>query len=93
MLIETMARSGVTPSRVYEDYYMKQAGSALSVYHGGPMQTGYGLRNVLGGLFKRALPLIKKGATTLGKQMLETGSDILDDALSGKKIKAATKNA
>ena len=55
------------------------------------MQTGYGLENVLGGLFKRALPLIKKGATTIGKQMLQTGSDILEDALSGKNIKASAK--
>ena len=78
-------------SRFYDDYYVNQAGSGLSVYHGGRMQTGHGLGNILGGLFKRALPLIKQGVSTVGKEIFHVGTDILGDALSGKNIKTSAK--
>ncbi len=77
--------------KLYDDYYLRQIGGGISVYQ--PYnQFGYGLGNIFGSLFRRAIPLLKQGANILGKQALTTGGHILDDALSGKNIKKAAKD-
>lgn len=77
--------------RMAPSYYARQVGSGLPVYHGGELQYGNGLGNLLGGLFRSAIPLLKKGATALGKTALQAGADIVDDVLSGQNVKSSVK--
>ena len=82
----------LTPLHYYDQYYVNQVGSGMPVYRGSPvLQRGYGLGGLLGGLFRRAMPLLKKGAAMVGKQVLRTGMDIADDVMSGQNIKTAAK--
>ena len=53
---------------------------------------GYGLGNVLGGLFRVAAPLLKKGGKALLKEGAKTGLGVLSDVLSGNSLKTAAKN-
>ncbi len=75
----------------YERYYRNQAGGGGNFFKGAPIQRGYGLGNILGGLFRAALPILKQGATTLGKQALRTGVNIASDALNGQHVQSAAK--
>ena len=68
-----------------DNYYVSQVGAGISVYHGGELQYENGLGNLLGGLFRSAIPLLKKGAKALRKTALQAGADIVGDVLSGKK--------
>ena len=78
--------------QVYERYYVNQVGSGIPVYRGSTsLQRGYGLGGLLGGLFRSALPLLKKGASAVGKEALKTGVGIAQDVLSGQNIKTAAK--
>ncbi len=79
-------------SSFYDNYYTKQVGSALPVFHGSSIQYGEGLGNLLSGLFRSAMPLLKQGAATLGRTALQTSADIVEDALSGKNIKSSVKS-
>ena len=61
-------------------------------------QRGYGLGGILSGLFRTAIPFLKKGALSLGKevgkQALTTGTGILEDMMAGENIKrSATRRA
>jgi hypothetical protein len=49
------------------------------VYVGTRFQRGHGLGSIFGGLFKAAVPLLKKGAKTLGREALKTGLNIAKD--------------
>lgn len=40
---------------------------------------GYGVGAYLGGLFKRVLPLVKKNSVAVGKEILNSGSKIMND--------------
>ena len=72
----------------YENYYVGQVGRGHPVFTGARTQRGYGLGGILGGLFRSAMPLIKQGAKTLGREALRTGVGIAQDAMEGKDIKA-----
>jgi hypothetical protein len=63
-------------SRVF-DYYIHQAGKGYPVFAGRRYQRGHGLGSIFGGLFKAAMPLLKKGAKTLEREALKTGSLVL----------------
>ncbi len=81
-----------TPFNYYDQYYLNQVGSGMPIYRGSPiLQRGYGLGGLLGGLFRKAVPLLKKGATMIGKQALRTGIGIADDVMAGHYIKTAAK--
>ena len=84
-------RRFVPDSKHYEHYYTQQVGRGLPVFTGPRTQRGYGLGGILGGLFRSAMPLIKQGVKTLGREVLNTGVGIAQDALDGKNIKTATK--
>lgn len=91
-----MYRKSYTPHYtdpgLFDQYYINQAGSGMPIYRGSTgQQRGYGLGGLLGGLFRSAIPLLKKGAAMAGKQALRTGADIAQDVLSGENIKTATK--
>ena len=84
-------RRFVPDNRHYEHHYTQQVGNGLPVFSGLQNQRGYGLGGILGGLFRSALPLLRKGASTLGREALNTGVSIAKDALEGNNIKTAAK--
>ena len=84
-------RHYVPDNKYYEHYYTQQVGKGLPVFTGPRSQRGYGLGGILGGLFRSAMPLFKQGAKTLGREVLNTGVGLAQDALEGKNIKTAAK--
>lgn len=75
----------------YKNYYDKQVGNGLAVYRGATVQRGHGIGGFFSSLFKGAMPLLKSGLKTVGKEMLNAGVDIARDALHGKNVKQSAK--
>src|SRR5271163_4583205 len=68
---------------LYTDYYVNQAGNgALPVFQFMHGQRGHGFGSVLSGLFRSAMPMLKR----VGKQALTTGAYIASDLLGGKSL-------
>ena len=92
-----MALHAINPTQCdaeYKDYYDQMGGAMVPIYQGTKYQKGYGLGSIFSGLFKAAVPMLKKGAAALGKTALRTGVNIAKDAMAGKDLKAAfTDNA
>ena len=61
----------------------------MSYFAGARVQQGYGLGNLFSSIAKSVLPLVKKGAKTLGKQVLQSGVEFASDVLHGKNVKQA----
>ena len=65
----------------------------LPVFAGPRSQRGYGLSGMLSGLFRTAVPFLKRSAASLakevGKEALTTGAGILEDVMAGQNIKRA----
>jgi hypothetical protein len=57
---------------ILNDYYIHQSGKGYPVFAGRRYQRGHGLGSIFGGLFKAAMPLLKNGAKTLGREALKT---------------------
>lgn len=76
---------------MYEDYYIQQSGNGLPVFAGSRMQRGHGLGSMLSGLFRSAVPMIKRGLATFGKHALKTGLEIAGDVADGKSFKDSAK--
>ncbi len=76
---------------MYEDYYMQQSGSGLPVFQGSRGQRGHGIGSVLSGLFRSAVPMLKRGLATFGKHALKTGLDIIGDVTEGKSFKDSAR--
>ena len=75
----------------YEDYYLSQArGGGLPVFIGN-RQRGQGLGNLLGGIARMVVPVLKRGGKALLKEGLRTGVGILGDVVGGEGIKASAK--
>lgn len=75
----------------FEDYYVNQAGNGLSYYKGQSSQKGYGIGGWFKKLFRSALPFITKGAKSVGKEVLRTGTQIAGDLLEGRDIRESAK--
>jgi hypothetical protein len=67
---------------LFTDYYVNQAGGSLPIFQGSRGQRGHGFGSVLSGLFRSAVPMLKR----IGKQALTTGAYIASDMLGGKKF-------
>ena len=78
-------------AKAYHDYYIHQAGKGYPVFAGRIYQRGHGLGSIFGGLFKTALPVLKKGAKTLGREALKMGLNIAGDVVQGRNIKQAAE--
>lgn len=78
-------------SSSFASYYDEQIGHGLSVYVGKQHMSGNGIGSVFSGLFRSALPLIKKGAVNVGKRLLKEGVGVLGDVASGQSFKESTK--
>jgi hypothetical protein len=55
-------------------------------------QRGHGLGSIIGSLFKSAVPLLKRGAKTLGREALKTGLNLASDVMEGQNVKQAAKS-
>lgn len=81
----------------YQHYYENQIG--LGVYGSGKIgriyagsQKGSAIGQYLGGLFRYALPLFKKSAKSVGKEMLKAGVNVLSDVANNVPPKQAMQN-
>ncbi|GFS59567.1 uncharacterized protein F54H12.2 [Trichonephila inaurata madagascariensis] len=70
----------------YEDYYVNQAGNGLSYYQDQSFQKGYDIGGWFKRLFRTALPFLTRGAKSVGKEVLKTGTQIAKDLLRGTRI-------
>lgn len=73
--------------RMYDSYYMTQAGNGLPVFEGSRNQRGHGFGSILGGLFRSALPMLKR----VGGQILRGGAGVLSDVLDGQNFQDSAK--
>lgn len=77
---------------MYEDYYLQQSGTGLPVFQGSRGQRGHGLGSMLSGLFRSAVPMLKRGLATFGKHALKTGLEIAGDVVEGKSFKDSARD-
>lgn len=76
----------------YIHHYDSQVGGGIDrVFVGNPYQRGHGLGSFLSGLFRRALPLLTRGARAVGKEALHTGMNIIGDVAHNTPFKEAFK--
>ena len=84
----------------YKNYYENQAGSGVgTVFHGSRYQKGHGLGNIFRSFIKwvvpifktHAVPLIKRGAQTLGSEAIRTATNVANDTLNGKTFEESAK--
>ena len=73
---------------LFTDYYVNQAGGSFPVFQGSRGKRGHGFGSVLSGLFRSAMPMLKR----IGKQALTTGAYIARDMLAGKKFDESAKS-
>ena len=71
-------------ARAYHEYYLNQAGKGYPVY--------VGTRYQRGSLFKSAVPLLKRGAKTLGREALKTGLNLASNVVEGQNVAQAAKS-
>jgi len=76
---------------MYESYYLKQSGSGVPVFVGSRGQRGHGIGSVLGGLFRSAVPMLKRGLANFGRHALKAGLDIANDVVEGGNFKESAK--
>ncbi|GBN60160.1 hypothetical protein AVEN_241298-1 [Araneus ventricosus] len=73
------------------EHYTNHKGSGIPYYEGVSFQKGYGLGGIFRRLFRAALPFLVKGGKALGKEALITGTNVINDVVSGEDIKIAAK--
>lgn len=68
-------------------------GGGLPVFRGDPFQQGYGIGNLISGLFRQAIPLLSKTlipalkstAKHAGKTLLRSGANVMKDVILDRK--------
>ena len=80
-----------TSRGMYEDYYMAQRGSGVPVFQGSRGQRGHGLGSMLSGLFRSAVPILKRGLAAFGRHALRTGAQIANDVADGQNLGESAK--
>lgn len=79
----------------YVDHYEAQlqgGGGIETVFRGVPHQRGHGIGSFLGGLFRRVLPFLTSGVRAVGKEVLRTGINVMEDMEQDTPFKQALKN-
>ena len=77
--------------------YLVQHGRGyhLTPFMGKKHQRGYGLGNIISGLFRTVIPLVKpvlkSAARNIGKRMIKGGVSVAKNVLKGENIKRALK--
>lgn len=80
-------------SEFYRNYYTQQNGNGLSVFKGATIQCGRGIGGFFSRVMRGAMPLLKSGAKTIGRQLIDSGANLAKDLISGEDFKrAATRN-
>lgn len=74
---------GLSP---HVEYYLAQTGAGYTPYTGPNFQRGHGF---ISGLFRSIVPLLKRGARFVGKQMVHSGADFLNDVVQKRPVKEA----
>ena len=78
----------------FKEYYLKQAGSGQPYFHGSPYQKGYGLGGIFRRIFKYIMPIVRVNALpvakTIGKELIRTASNVVNDSLGGQDMKTST---
>lgn len=77
-------------SRYFEDQ-ASQVGYGMDGFKGTLYQRGAGLGSFFRSLFRLAVPVFRRAASSVGKQALATGADIAKDYLDGQPILAAAE--
>ncbi len=72
------------------EYYLHQAGGG-QYYAGSSYQKGHGIGSWLGGLFRTVLPLLRSGATAVGREAARAGAHVLADVASGDPMGESAK--
>jgi hypothetical protein len=67
----------------YDDYYLHQVGSGLSVFAGARRQSGHGFLNTI---LRMAAPLMRRGAKAVGNKLLNAGLNVMSDVASGRPV-------
>lgn len=76
----------------YITYYENQVGGGIDhVFVGSPYQRGNGIGSFLSGLFRKAVPLLTRGAKAIGKEALRTGISVLGDMTQSIPLKDSLK--
>jgi hypothetical protein len=70
----------------YTHHY--QSGGSLPYFAGYP-QYGHGIGSLFGSLARTALPLLKRNAGFIGKQVLNAACDVGNDVLDGHTVKSS----
>ena len=83
--MRTTKQSYCCDNQSFHQYYKNQAGSGLPGFQGTRIQRGYGIGSMISGLFRAAAPLLKKAASTIGKQALRSGVNVASNYLSDPK--------
>lgn len=79
----------VFDKQCYIHHYTRQSGEGLPYFRGSLVQEGYGLGNLLSGVARSILPdlkksikpIIKKRAKVVGKNVVKSGTDFLQDVV------------
>ena len=66
----------------YVLYYQNQAGGVLHGYAGAPVMYGSGLGGIFRGLFRMAVPLLKKGFNIVKPHLKTAAKNVVSDVVS-----------
>src|SRR5579863_8299605 len=76
----------------YRSYYTRQAGEGIQDYYSGQQyQRGSGLGSIFSSLARTALPMLKEGASYIGRKLLNSGMNVVGDVTSGENFKDSLK--
>ena len=89
MVAETCGSNTVVKQKHTKTIICLKSVMACLILLGARIQQGYGLGNLFSSIAKSVLPLVKKGAKTVGKQVLQSGVEFASDFLQGKNVKQA----
>ncbi len=77
----------------YVDYYRKQAGGSLPGYAGGAVMYGAGLGGLFRGLFRLAVPLLKRGFSIAKPHLKSAAKNIATDVVSNMMSRSYNDNS
>lgn len=66
---------------LYRDYYRAQAGSGLPGFHGAPIMYGAGVGGIFRSLFRKAVPLLRRGFQLVKPHVKTAASNIARDVV------------
>lgn len=76
----------------YVSYYQNQAGNGLPGYAGGGVMYGAGLGGIFRGLFRMAIPLLKRGFSIAKPHLKSAAKNILTDVVSNTLSRTINNN-